>query len=200
MGKPFRWRAIGVGEDVMDLEARKREVETLRREKDRFFMESPHSPVPPEERARFTGLKYYPYTPQFVFQVRLKDLESPEEVVMSTSVGGEEVLYHKVGYFEFEVDDMIQRLYVYRSAHEHEEGHPTLFIPFRDATSGRETYGAGRYLEVEVNPSGEYILDFNLAYNPYCAYSEAYICPLPPPDNWLRVEIRAGEKNYKEHS
>ncbi len=75
-------------------------------------------------------------------------------------------------------------------------GRPTLFIPFRDATSGKETYGAGRYLEVEVNPSGRYVLDFNLAYNPYCAYSDLYICPLPPGENWLRVEIRGGEKAH----
>jgi uncharacterized protein (DUF1684 family) len=182
----------------MDIEARKREVERLRAEKDRFFKESTHSPIPPEERASFEGLSYYAYNPDLVFEVELDELEAPEDVVMATSVGGEEVLYNKVGYLEFEVEGQRQRLYAYQSAHEHEAGRPTLFVPFRDATSGKETYGAGRYLEVEVSPSGRYVLDFNLAYNPYCAYSDAYICPLPPPENWLQVEIRAGEKSYRK--
>lgn len=184
--------------DSMDIEARRREVERLREEKDRFFRESPHSPIPLEVRATFKGLKYYPYSPDLVFDLELHELEEPEEVVMPTSVAGEEVLYYKVGYFEFAVTGRRQRLHVYRSAHEHDVGSPTLLIPFRDATSGKETYGAGRYLEVEVSPTGKYVLDFNMAYNPYCAYSDAYMCPLPPPENWLQVEIRAGEKAYRE--
>ncbi|MFQ5838865.1 MAG: DUF1684 domain-containing protein [Thermoplasmata archaeon] len=180
----------------MDLKARQEELGQLRREKDRFFKESHHSPIPDEERASFTGLEYYPYNPDLVLEVELQELDEPQNVVMATSVSGEEVLYHRVGYFEFEVSGQVQRLYAYRSAHEHETGRPTLFIPFRDATSGKETYGAGRYLEVEVIPSGKYVLDFNLAYNPYCAYSDLYVCPLPPSENWLKTEIRAGEKSH----
>ncbi len=180
----------------MNLKARQREIEHLRREKDRFFKESHHSPIPPNEREAFTGLNYFPYNPELAFELELKELPTMEEVVMATSVSGEQSLYHKVGYFEFEVQGTTHRLSAYRSAHEHEVGRPTLFIPFRDATSGKETYGAGRYLEVEVNPSGRYVLDFNLAYNPYCAYSDLYICPLPPGENWLRVEIRGGEKAH----
>jgi uncharacterized protein (DUF1684 family) len=70
------------------------------------------------------------------------------------------------------------------------------FLPFRDATSGRESYGPGRYLDVEPGRDGRVQVDFNLAYNPYCAYNDAFSCPLPPPDNWLRVPIRAGEAAY----
>ena len=73
-----------------------------------------------------------------------------------------------------------------------------LFIPFRDTTSGKETYGAGRYLELDENASGIYTIDFNLAYNPYCAYNIDFSCPLPPEQNTLKVAIRAGEKHYHE--
>ena len=71
-----------------------------------------------------------------------------------------------------------------------------LFIPFRDATSGKDTYGAGRYVEAEALGNGRYLLDFNRAYNPYCAYNDDWRCPLPPAENWLKVAIRAGEKSF----
>ena len=74
-----------------------------------------------------------------------------------------------------------------------------LFVPFRDATSGKESYGAARYLDLEDEPSGEYVLDFNLAYNPYCAYSDDYVCPFPPKENWLTAPVRAGEKAFPLH-
>jgi hypothetical protein len=77
-----------------------------------------------------------------------------------------------------------------------------LFVPFRDLTSGKETYGAGRYLDLKAGkdqtPTGKWLLDFNKAYNPWCAYSEDYACPLTPPENWLNVPIYAGEKDYKK--
>jgi len=79
-----------------------------------------------------------------------------------------------------------------------EGGRETLFIPFKDATSGKETYGAARYLEIEETEVGIFLVDFNKAYNPYCAYSEAYSCPFPPRENWLEVAIKAGEKKFKD--
>ncbi len=180
----------------MSVKPSEEDVRRLRKEKDAFFRESPHSPIPIAERSAFQGLRYFPFAADFAYEVELQELEDPEEVVMATSATGEEALYHRVGYFEFEVEGSPQRLYAYRSAHEHEHGRPSLFLPFRDASSGKDSYGAGRYLDLEVSPSGRYVLDFNLAYNPYCAYSERYVCPLPPGENWLRVGIRAGEKDY----
>ena len=73
-----------------------------------------------------------------------------------------------------------------------------LFIPFRDTTSGSETYGAGRYLDLEPEDDGTYVLDFNIAYNPWCAYAPQYSCPLPPRENWLTFPIEAGEKTPVE--
>ncbi len=180
----------------MNLRQIQQQVNLLRVEKDRFFRESHHSPLPDDDRASFHGLKYFPFVEELVFESELVELDTYEEVVMATSVAGEESLYHKVGYFDIEVDGTPARVYAYRSAHEHEHGRPNLFIPFRDATSGKESYGAARYLEVEVSPSGRYLLNFNVAYNPYCAYSDKYVCPLPPAENWLQIPIRAGEKDY----
>ena len=77
------------------------------------------------------------------------------------------------------------------------DAHYFTFIPFVDAQAGKETYGAGRYLDPEVLPDGRLVLDFNLAYNPYCAYNERYSCPIPPAENRLEAVIQAGEKSYK---
>ncbi len=195
-GNPFYRPCARTTEIPMDLKHRQREVERQRKQKDSFFRTSHHSPIPGKERITFRGLNYYPYDPSLVFELELRELPDAEDVVMATSVDGREVIYNKVGLFEFEVGSQVLRLYAYRSAHEHDQGPPTLFIPFRDRTSGKETYGAGRYLDLEVSPYERYVLDFNLAYNPYCAYSNHYVCPLPPPENWLEVEIPAGEKNY----
>lgn len=178
----------------MDLEQRRVEVEAMREEKDRYFQRAANSPLPREDRGAFGGLAYYPYDEDLVFRVELEEVDDPAEVVMATSVEGRQAAYRRVGFFEFEVAGTPRRLYAYRQAHGH--GQPSLFVPFRDGTSGEATYGAGRYLDLEVDPSGEYVLDFNEAYNPYCAYSEDYVCPLPPRENWLDVPIEAGEKAY----
>lgn len=113
---------------------------------------------------------------------------------MTTSKGTRQ-LFNRVGYFDFTIEGRGVRLSAYQSAGRDD---PNIFIPFRDSTSGKESYGAARYLELKVEHDDNYVLDFNYAYNPYCAYSEDYICPLPPHENWLSVPIRAGEKKFHE--
>lgn len=164
-------------------------IEAGRAEKDRFFRTSPYSPIP--DRAGFTGLNYYPPDPAYRYTLPLEPAEQPEPLLFQTSTGDERT-YTRIGVVDFEVEGQPARLALYQSD-EHEE----LFLPFRDATSGNETYGAGRYLEPERLAGGEIVVDFNLAYNPFCAYSEDYSCPLPPFENHLKVAIRAGEKAYK---
>ena len=78
----------------------------------------------------------------------------------------------------------------------YDTGHPGYFVPFRDKTSGTDTYGAGRYLDIDPNSDGTVTLDFNMAYNPLCAYNDAYSCPLPPVENWLTVAVEAGERDF----
>ena len=169
-------------------------LEQARKEKDHWFREDHDSPIPHEARHGFRGLRYYPVDPGLRFRVRLAVFPEQEVLTFPTSKGTEQQ-YFRHGFFEFPVEGQTIRLNAYKAVHSHGR-HESLFVPFRDATSGKETYGAGRYLDLEVEPSGVYDLDFNRAYNPYCAYSDDYVCPLPPPENWFPVPIRAGEKTW----
>jgi uncharacterized protein (DUF1684 family) len=171
------------------------ELREYRRQKDEFFRADPGSPLPVSERVMFDALAYYPAQPDLVFDVTPEPFEDPETVVLQTSDGSERA-YERWARLAFTVDGTGAALTVFRDP---ESGH--LFLPFRDTTSGLESYGAGRYLEVPVleqdergEPSLVY-LDFNYAYHPFCAYSPNYSCPLPPGENWLAVPIRAGERN-----
>lgn len=169
-------------------------IQQGRTEKDHWFREAHDSPIPHALRPAFTGLECFPVDAALRFQVRLVEHTDEEVLTFPTSKGTQQQ-YVRHGYFEVPVGGQSVRLNAYRPVHAHGP-HEYLFVPFRDGTSGKETYGAGRYLDLEPNSSGVYDLDFNLAYNPYCAYSDDYVCPLPPPENWLPVPIRAGEKAW----
>ena len=110
---------------------------------------------------------------------------------MQTSTG-DVAQYVRLGRVSFSADGEAASLTVFGDAHGHE-----LFLPFADATSGEETYGAGRYLDVQRQHGGRLLVDFNYAYNPYCAYNEAWSCPLTPFENRIGAPIRAGERNFK---
>ena len=173
------------------------EIERERQEKDSAFKHAHESPIPHEERDTFAGLKYYPVDAQYRFKVRLQKHSSPSVVVMATSTGTEQ-RYLRHGFFEFSIDGKKCRLDAFKSEHSHGTEN-SLFIPFRDKTSGNETYGAGRYLDIPENEAGIYELDFNKAYNPSCAYNPNYVCPMAPRENWLDIKIEAGERLYKRH-
>jgi uncharacterized protein len=174
-----------------------KQVEAVRREKDFFFKEDEDSPIPHQLRHSFSGLAYFDVDPKYRVRARLVKDPNPQRVVLATSKGIPRDMI-RAGVFEFEIEGTKQRLAAYKSVsqpgHHHEDR--SLFVPFRDATSGKETYGAARYLDIEEQPTDEYVLDFNVAYNPYCAYSDDYVCPFPPRENWLTVPLRAGEKNF----
>jgi uncharacterized protein (DUF1684 family) len=177
-----------------------KEVTKFRREKDRYFGASDESPIPHAERhAGFAGLSYYPPDPAFRVQAAVVPFANPEVVRLATSTG-EVRPQQRYAELRFRIGDRDLRLTGFADPgvhHTHE-----LFVPFRDATSGKETYGAGRYLEVDVEHGADGTetaeIDFNLAYNPYCAYSEFYSCPVPPPENTLSAPIPAGERTYGE--
>src|SRR5918992_587191 len=167
------------------------ELDEFRAEKDEFFRDHPQSPLRPEQRASFEGLEYFPEDPQLVVRARLitDGIDRDERIVMPTTTGQEQV-YRRAGTIEFDVEGPRARPALFSSDDMHE-----LFLPFRDATSGKESYGAGRYLEVEPpDAHGRVVVDLNYAYNPYCAYNPDWSCPIPPGENWLAVPIRAGEK------
>ena len=164
-----------------------------RTEKDAAFA-SDQSPLKPQEKANFKGLSYFPINPALRFRVQLHRYPVPEQVRLGTNTG-EIRSGLRYGYFDFNVDEQACRLQVYR-LEDAPVGGAQLFIPFRDSTSRRETYASGRYIDLKENTSGIYDLDFNQAYNPYCAYNNTYSCPVPPAENTLKVPIRAGEKRY----
>jgi uncharacterized protein (DUF1684 family) len=167
------------------------ELDEFRAEKDAFFRDDPHSPLLPEQRASFDGLSYYPENQALLIRAVLETdgVDRDERIVMQTTTGDEQE-YRRAGVVRFDVDGEATSVTLYRSGDVEE-----LFLPFRDATSGRETYGAGRYLDVEP-PAGDglVLVDLNYAYNPNCAYNPAWSCPIPPGENWLTVPIRAGER------
>jgi uncharacterized protein (DUF1684 family) len=167
-------------------------LKAQRAQKDAYFRQNPYSPLEPEDRQNFSGLKYYEPDLAFQYILQLQPAD-PEPITLQTNTGDEQI-YNRIGTVQFEVDGEPARAAIYQSTDRND-----LFLPFRDATSGKETYGAGRYLEPVDLGNGEVLVDFNLAYNPYCAYSPNFSCPLPPVENWLKVPIRAGEKKFKEH-
>jgi len=164
-------------------------LKEYRKQKDWFFENDQHSPLPEEEKETFQGLNYYSENPLLRFEVHVKPFEDHIQVEMQTSTG--DLQQHtKYGSFQFDVDGEGADLTIYTSA----DG--GAFVPFVDATSGKETYGAGRYMELEQLGGNNYLVDFNLAYNPWCAYSPFFSCPIPPQENRLSVAIQAGEKSF----
>jgi uncharacterized protein (DUF1684 family) len=151
----------------------------------------------------FEGLAYFKVDTNYRITARFtKDIGKKFEMPTSTD---RKPIYRQYGYVDFELNGSTNRLIVYQNMglRKQKEYKTYLFMPFRDATNGKETYGGGRYLDLEI-PSGKaIILDFNRVYNPYCVYSHRYSCPIPPAENTLTIEIRAGEKvpvNYStEH-
>ncbi|MEM0129698.1 MAG: DUF1684 domain-containing protein [Thermoplasmata archaeon] len=157
--------------------------------KDEFMARHPESPFV-AERIPFHPLLYFPPDPAFRVRARLERRPEPEEAYLRTSRDGQSVMRY-IGDLAFELAGRGHRLRVYHAG----EGVGTsVFVPFRDLTSGRETYGPGRYLTLELTESDEYDIDFNRAFNPYCAYTDAYECGFPPAENDLPVAVRAGER------
>ena len=163
----------------------------FRQQKDEFFKYDPQSPLMPEQRQTFDGLKYYPENPKLHLITSVDEYDDKPTVTLMTSTGSVRE-YLKFGQFSFDVNGQTATLQVYQDA---DDGY--FFLPFVDATAPDETYGAGRYLEIEPAAGGKFLIDFNYAYNPYCAYNPNWSCPVPPKENRLKVRIEAGEKDFK---
>lgn len=166
------------------------ELEEFRAEKDGFFKAHPQSPLTREQRQNFTGLKYFPEDDALRLEVKVERLNDPQPIFMQTTTGGVQE-YFRHGRFKFSVDGQEAELTIYRGEHGY-------FLPFVDSLMGVETYPAGRYLEPEELPGDRFFVDFNVAYNPYCAYNDIWSCPITPAENRLKVPVRAGEKIFHE--
>jgi len=170
------------------------EIKQMRADKDEFFTEHPQSPSQPEVREEFEGLSYFEPKPEFRVPTRVRVYGNPDPIELEVTAG-QPIRYLRPFIFEFELRDERQQLAGYQQEGEDTD---TIFIPFRDKTTGQQSYHRGRYMETEPEAeltNGDTVtLDFNLAYNPFCAYSETFACPLPPEENWLDVAVPAGER------
>ncbi|WP_121744143.1 DUF1684 domain-containing protein [Natronorubrum halophilum] len=188
-------------DDAIDVDRWRDELEAKRAEKDEFFADHPQSPIPPEDREEFDGLDYFEPDSTYRVSATAEVHDDPEVVLMETTAG-REMRYLRVATLEFDLDrededleDGTFELAAYQLESPNEE---PLFVPFRDKTTGQQTYDGGRYMELsserELEDGDEIVVDFNIAYSPFCAFSETFDCPLPPEENWLEVTIPAGER------
>ena len=166
------------------------EVLKKREATDSFMRTSEESPFRTTEDI-YHGLSYFDPDPAYRVNADFNPISNGRIRKLPMSDGKEE-MYQEYGFADFKLNGRAHRLLVLQSA----GGLKNIFIPFADSTSGEDTYGAGRYLEVPEIGNGKILLDFNYAYNPYCAYSATYSCPLPPAENYIAISILAGEKNY----
>jgi len=189
------WRRQ-VAELFADLRQRPADETTLawfRSQKDRLFKEHPQSPIPQADRPKFAGLNYWPFDPT----LRVEALFVPIAIEPPPAPPGE-VAFRRIGHLEFLINDQPLTLGAFWI-----EGYAGgLFVPFKDATSGHETYGGGRYLLDTIKSAdfgsdaatGTLVLDFNYAYHPSCTYDPQWVCPLAPPDSRLAIPVRTGER------
>jgi uncharacterized protein len=164
------------------------DLEMLRVEKNDFFLKHPQSPLTREQKSNFKGLNYFAENQSLRLEVQVEEFSDKTHFQMQTTTGGVQE-YQKYGKFKFNVNGQEVELTIYQSEH-------GFFLPFVDALAGKETYPAGRYLEPELLVANRFFVDFNLAYNPYCAYNEMWSCPITPAENRLEVAIEAGEKLF----
>jgi uncharacterized protein (DUF1684 family) len=172
-----------------------------RAEKDLQFVVDPDSPIPAGLRNAFRGLRYWPPDPSYRLVGPLEVLSTPERFTIVTTTG-EARPCERYGRLHFELQGKPLQLTVYRLLDARRTGTSAdLFVPFMDATTGRQTYPSGRYVNLEEEAPGRYVLDFNLAFNPSCAYGapERFQCPRTPPENRLPVPIEAGERGWQGH-
>jgi len=180
--------------DMPSAEERVARWDAWRTAKDSLFR-TPVSPLLPTQRAAFEGLDYFAYDSTLAFGLTLDPALDRTVLRLATSTG-EPRDYIRFGTLTFTLDGQRHRLTVFQPTGDGPASAQDLdlFVPFADATNGRSTYAAGRYLDFKPTADGRYVLDFNYAYNPYCVYNSQYSCPLPPPENRLTATIPAGER------
>jgi uncharacterized protein (DUF1684 family) len=163
------------------------------------FLDSVHSPLKPEDRMRFAHLPLFPYDPEFRVMARFKPTRRAQEFKMKTTTDRLPT-YRPYGMVRFTLEGRKFKLPVYQNIELIQrpgyEDH--LFLPFTDLTNGEETYGGGRYIDLKGPLSESVAIDFNMAYNPYCAYNDRYSCPIPPKANHVDAAVRAGAKKFHD--
>jgi len=166
-------------------------VNAWRATKDEFMRRSDDSPIPPERRASFPSLSYFPVEAEYRVPAVLTVARGEDVLEIPTS-RGERRPHHRVGKLSFTLKGQLLTLTAFVEVGQEDLRH--LFVPFGDLTNGTETYPGGRYLDLERTATGIYDLDFNRAYHPFCYYNPTFDCPYPPRENRLQLPVRAGER------
>ena len=177
------------------------EIQAERVSKDSIYLFTKDSPLSKEQIAEFTGLKYFPINKKYVVEARLEVLDGDQIIQLKTSTDRLPD-YRVYAYVYFDIDGKTHKLTAYQSIKLQEDSayKNLLFLPFTDDNSTISTYGGGRYIDFEIPEINTFTLDFNKAYNPYCAYNHRWSCVIPPRENSLSIAIDAGEKLYSnEH-
>jgi uncharacterized protein len=172
-------------------------IAAIRAAKDESFKNDPDSPIPPDKKATLLPLAYFPIDELYAVPATLEPSADRSRIEVPTSIGKVRQL-ERIGTLKFSLQGQPRRLTAFRDLESQDVNR--LFVPFADQTSGTETYQAGRYMELDPTPTGIYVVDFNVAYNPYCYYSPEFDCPFPPKENRLDVPVRAGERMQKADS
>lgn len=164
-----------------------KKIQNSRSDKNSYLKKDTASPI--EDKIKFAGLKYFDINSTFKVVGKIDKLSSGQTINISMS-GGEIEEYEAYGNIKFEIEGVKCALKIFKTP----EGN--LFLPFKDLTSNKETYGAGRYLDFGIDDvnKNQINIDFNKAYQPYCAYNHTFTCPVPPAENFLNVAIKAGER------
>ncbi|HEY9113071.1 MAG TPA: DUF1684 domain-containing protein [Bacteroidales bacterium] len=174
------------------------EINSQRIIKDLEFSDSLSSPLKASDIATFEGLNYFTIDEDYLVSA-VFSLDTSMPVFKMATTTSRLPNYRVYGFVDFKLKDTLCHLAVFQNVDYKDDpayGN-TLFIPFRDATNGKQTYEAGRYFDILIPESDSVLLDFNTAYNPYCAYNKRWSCPLVPSENWLEIAILAGEKKFK---
>jgi len=175
-------------------------IEQERQAKDSLFLIEAESPLSKDQILEFAGLKYFPINTKYKIEARLQVLDSLSIVQLKTSTDRLPD-YRIYGYVYFDLEGKSHKLTAFKSIALQNDTlyNDLLFLPFTDNNSSNITYGGGRYIDFKIPVGDTFILDFNKAYNPYCAYNHKWSCVIPPRENSLQIAINAGEKNYKDY-
>lgn len=166
-------------------------IAAVRAAKDDSFKNDPQSPIPADKKTSLLPLTYYPIDESYAVPAMLEPLAERTRIQVPTSTGKIRNM-ERIGTLKFALQGKPMRLTAFVDVDSPQVNR--LFVPFADQTSGNETYPAGRYMELDPTATGIYVVDFNIAYNPYCYYNAEFDCPYPPKENRLDAPIRAGER------
>ena len=171
----------------------------FQKELNEHYADTASSPLKKEDLKHFVNLAFYPISETYFVQAKFTRTKKEKPFEMKTTTARKPI-YVKYGELQFTINDVPCKLNVYQNVeYAKKPGHQdSLFLPFTDLTSGVESYGGGRYIDMEVQKGNTWTIDFNKGYNPYCAYNEKYSCPIPPAENDLKVEVKAGVKKYHD--